>query len=341
MTTALINIEHARKLLAQARTLHDVKDVRDKAEAMRVFMKTRVGSLEAQQHAAELKLRAERRLGEMLAENVVVGGNRRSKSNDATLKTIPDGITRDNSSRWQRIATLPEPVFEQELATIKEAGDEITTNHFLKLKKMLDKKEKQAEAQSTDDAVECDSLEKLIADGKTFGTIYADPPWRYGNQATRASTDNHYGTMSVADICAMPIAKLAAKKAHLHLWTTNAFLRDSFAVLESWGFEYKSIFVWVKPQMGIGNYWRVSHELMLLGVRGGLTFSDHSQMSWLHKDRERHSGKPEAVRRLIEKVSPGPRLELFGRKLVDGWTVFGNQIERNMFDGKDSNKEAL
>src|SRR5690606_24138432 len=111
-------------------------------------------------------------------------------------------------------------------------------------------------------------LRQLIVAGKKFGCIYADPAWQYGNQATRAATDNHYVTMSVDAICAMPVAEVAADDAHLHLWTTNAFLFDAKRVMEAWGFEYRSCLVWVKLQMGIGNYWRVSHEFLLLGIRG-------------------------------------------------------------------------
>ena len=173
-------------------------------------------------------------------------------------------------------------------------------------------------------------LATLAEAGRRFGTIYADPPWFYGNQSTRAATSDHYGGLTVAELCAMPVAELATDKSHCHLWTTNGFLRDAFDVLEAWGFEYKSTFVWVKPQMGIGNYWRVSHEFMLLGVRGGLTFADRGQMSWLECERGRHSAKPEKVRHIIEKVSPGPFLELFGRSPAPGWTVWGTQIERGL-----------
>jgi N6-adenosine-specific RNA methylase IME4 len=177
-----------------------------------------------------------------------------------------------------------------------------------------------------------DDLWKLIRAGKRFGTVYADPPWRYDNQETRAATDKHYPTMSPEEIAAWPIAQLAAEAAHLHLWTTNAFLFECPRILEAWGFAYKSVFVWVKPKMGIGNYWRVSHEFLILGVRGDCEFLDRAQMSWLHKDRTRHSRKPDAIRQIVEKVSPGPRLELFGREPANGWTVWGNEIERGMFD---------
>ena len=175
-------------------------------------------------------------------------------------------------------------------------------------------------------------LQTLIDSGKKFGTIYADPPWPYQNQATRSATDNFYDTMTLEDIAALPVPQLTADRAHLHLWTTNGFLFESKAILEAWGFEYKSCFVWCKPQMGIGNYWRVSHEFMLLGVKGGLVFADHGQMSWLRHDRIGHSRKPEEVRRTIEKVSPGPFLDLFGRRTADGWIVWGNEIERTLFN---------
>lgn len=171
----------------------------------------------------------------------------------------------------------------------------------------------------------CTSLDQI--EGK-FATIYADPPWKYGNQGTRAATNNHYGTMTVAELCEMPIEQFAADDAHLHLWTTNAFLKQSFEVLEAWGFEYRSVLIWVKPQMGIGNYWRVSHEYLVLGIRGNAKrFNEKNHMSWIEESRTKHSAKPECVRQKIEAVSNGPFLELFGRKSVKGWTVFGNQVE--------------
>jgi N6-adenosine-specific RNA methylase IME4 len=174
-------------------------------------------------------------------------------------------------------------------------------------------------------------LAALGAGGQRFGTVYADPPWAYSNQGTRAATDNHYVTMTVDEIAALPVRDLAAPQGHLHMWTTNAFLFECPRILEAWGFDYKGVFVWVKPQIGLGNYWRVSHEFLVLGVRGGLTFDNHAARSWLEIDRGTHSAKPEQVRHLIETVSPGPRLELFGRAAAPGWTVWGNEVERDLF----------
>lgn len=176
-----------------------------------------------------------------------------------------------------------------------------------------------------------EDLHRLVARGLRFGTIYADPPWLYDNQGTRAATGNHYGGLTVDELCVLPVRALASDDAHLHLWTTNGFLFDCPRIFEAWGFEYRSSFVWIKPQIGIGNYWRNSHEFLLTAIRGAATrFADKSLKSWLECERGRHSEKPEQVRRFIERASPGPYLELFGRSPALNWTVWGNQIERGL-----------
>lgn len=176
-------------------------------------------------------------------------------------------------------------------------------------------------------------LEALVEQGVRFPTIYADPPWPYANTAARGAAENHYRTMTLEDIRNEPVREVTAEQAHLHLWTTNAFLREAFDVLRAWGFRYKSCLLWIKPQLGMGNYWRVSHEFLLLGVRGNLPFRDRTCRSWLIARRTLHSRKPFAFRQLIERVSPGPYLELYGREEQPntGWTVYGNQVERRLF----------
>lgn len=176
-------------------------------------------------------------------------------------------------------------------------------------------------------------LHLLVAAGLQYSTIYADPPWQYSNTAARGAAANHYLTLDVDRLCQRPVQAVVARDAHLHLWTTNGFLPEAFRVIEAWGFTYKSCFVWVKPQLGLGNYWRVSHEFLLFAARGHLPFLDNSQRSWRLIRRRRHSQKPWKVRELIARVSPGPYLELSGREeLPDSpWTVFGNQVERRLF----------
>jgi N6-adenosine-specific RNA methylase IME4 len=227
---------------------------------------------------------------------------------------------------------------EDVLAELREAAHEGPVKHrdVVDAVKRVTSQHKQVAAGITtvadEDACTVDDLRVLIDSGRRFRCIYADPPWQYGNQGTRAATGNHYGGMTVDELMELPIKELADDNAHLHFWTTNAFLFDSLRIMDAWGFEYKSCFIWVKPQMGLGNYWRVSHEFMLFGLRGKCPFNSRSEMSWGEYPRTIHSAKPEEIRKKIESVSNGPYLELFGRRPTRGWMVWGNQIARDMLD---------
>lgn len=172
-----------------------------------------------------------------------------------------------------------------------------------------------------------------------FSTFVADPPWRYGNTSTRGAAENHYGTMSIEELCDLDVVRdHAADEAHLYLWTTAGHLPDAFKVMEAWGFEYKTYLVWVKPQMGMGNYFRVSTELVLFGVRGGMRTQRRDVKNYFEAKRAKHSAKPPMFHDLVSSCSPGPYMELFSRcsaaemltgcscsKCRLGWTVWGNQ----------------
>lgn len=223
-------------------------------------------------------------------------------------------------------------VILNEIQEQSERGEQVKVRdiqHALKHHRSV-KKKRSSGIDSADDGCTVADLHSLADSGSKFGCIYADPPWIYGNQATRASTGNHYDGLTVDEIAELPVANLTKENAHLHLWTTNAFLFDCQRIMDAWGFTYKSVYVWVKPQMGMGNYWRVSHEFMLFGIKGKAPFGSHSEMSWGRFDRTIHSAKPEQIRNKIERVSAGPYLEMFGRRPVTGWTVWGNQISRDL-----------
>lgn len=190
-------------------------------------------------------------------------------------------------------------------------------------------------ARSDDDAPE--TTEPVVPDGQ-FATIVADPPWRYGNTSTRGAAEDHYPTMSIDELCELDIAPTrAADQSHLYLWTTAGHLPEAFRVMDAWGFTYKTYLVWVKPQMGMGNYFRVSTELVLFGIRGTMRTRDMATMNYFEAKRGKHSAKPGIFYDLVEKCSPGPYLEMFSRcwkssQLVctcsscgRGWDVWGNQ----------------
>jgi N6-adenosine-specific RNA methylase IME4 len=174
-------------------------------------------------------------------------------------------------------------------------------------------------------------LEDLIAQGAQFGTVYADPPWPYAYTHMQGSAAAHYATMPLAELAALPVEQLVGPKAHCHLWTTTPFLPAALDLLQAWGFTYKSELVWCKP-WGRGHFWRISHEICLLGVKGdNVTFRQKNLKSWFVCGRGEHSSKPDQVRHWIESASPGPYLELFGRRPVPGWTVFGDQVVPDLF----------
>lgn len=169
-------------------------------------------------------------------------------------------------------------------------------------------------------------LTPLITEGVTFGCIYSDPPWDYDHRGHPHSAASHYSTMSLEALTALPVAQLADANSHLHLWTTTNFLYPAYDLLHAWGFTYKSILVWQKPGLGIGNYWRINTEFLLLGIRGNARRFRRKDLPNIYTGkRGQHSRKPDVVRTWIEQVSPGPYLELFGREAVDGWTVYGNE----------------
>lgn len=320
----LVLIDQARNALDKARTVPELIDVRDTAGAIERYLSRRLGAERARRYALEIRLGAEKRIGHEFRKTIRHRGGRPVKNGEPSTLFLPAGVSKKQSQWWQWIASLDDETFEKAIAKA-----DVSTKSLVRLAKEKNKLDEFGDIESPTCTVS--DLDTLVQKNKTFGTIYADPPWKYGNQGTRAATDNHYGTIKWEEIAAYPIEKLAAESAHLHLWTTSSFLRQAFEIIDAWGFEYKSSFVWVKPEMGIGNYWRLSHEFMLLGVRGSCPFLDRSQESWLRQSRTTHSAKPDKVRQMVELVSPGPRLELFARTITDGWTAWGNEIERNLF----------
>lgn len=165
-----------------------------------------------------------------------------------------------------------------------------------------------------------------------WGTICADPPWRFDNVASRGAAEDHYETMSVHEICALPVEKIAAKNAHLYLWATDAHLPDVFRLdlFGAWGFKFVQQITWLKvkegrPQMGMGNYYRHASELLLFGVRGRAKVARHDALNFLCVPREEHSKKPDLFQMMIQDMSPSPYLEMFARRALPGWSSWGNQ----------------
>lgn len=164
-----------------------------------------------------------------------------------------------------------------------------------------------------------------------YSTIVVDPPWKYveGGPTTGFARMRPppYEMMSVQEIKELPVRLLAAANAHLYLWTTNKYLRESFAVAEAWGFKHSQTLVWCKTPRGIGPGGAYSNttEFVLYCRRGSLPYEARADSTWWHFPRREHSVKPPEFLEIVEQISPGPYLELFARSAREGWDGWGNE----------------
>lgn len=167
-----------------------------------------------------------------------------------------------------------------------------------------------------------------------YRIIYADPPWKYGNDGVIGGNDNyghvsrHYPSMSIEELCALPVSELADDNAVLFIWVTSPLLEESFDVIHSWGFKYKTSFVWDKVKHNFGHYNSVRHELLLICTRGSCT-PDNLELFDSVQVIERtdvHSQKPVEFRNIIDTIyTRGKRIELFAREAFSGWETWGNE----------------
>jgi N6-adenosine-specific RNA methylase IME4 len=194
-----------------------------------------------------------------------------------------------------------------------------------------------------------------------FGAIMADPPWDFrartalqvSNWNSRRDAEKHYGVMSLEEIIALPVRDLASPAgAHLLLWTTGPCLRQSFDVMDAWGFRYSAVgFTWVKLKrsydamqlrvlplaeqdlhVGLGLTTRKNAEFCLLGRRGNARRNAKDVREIILASVREHSRKPDEAYARVERYCDGPYLELFSRETRPGWTTWGN--ERTKFDAR-------
>ena len=160
-----------------------------------------------------------------------------------------------------------------------------------------------------------------------YGTILIDPPWRFANRTGKMAPEHkrlrRYPTMSFEEIAALPVGEIAAEKSHLYLWCPNALLAEALGIMKGWGFTYKTNIVWYKVRKdggpdgrGVGFYFRNVTEMILFGIKGRIRTlaPGRRQVNIIATRKREHSLKPSAVYGLIERCSPGPRLELFARE---------------------------
>lgn len=318
----------AKHAIEEARSIDELKGIRDKAEALRQYARQSRETLDVQNKCAEIKLRCERRMGGMLKETELNKGGEwahkehQSQAVTSAPKLSDIGISRMQSSRYQAIARLPEDKFEQHINQTIADNKELTEAGVISFVKQV--------FRSEDIAKQREKIKEGIAklpEGK-FDAIAIDPPWPYGNadnyDPNKYRSTTPYPEMSIAEIRALEIP--AADNSFMWLWTTHQFLEDAFDLMKTWGFEYKAVLVWDKEKMGIGQMLRKQCEFCLLGIKGKPKWFGNDVRDIIREARTEHSKKPESFYKLVDKVCEGRKIEIFSRQKREGWDVWGDEV---------------
>jgi N6-adenosine-specific RNA methylase IME4/ribosomal protein L12E/L44/L45/RPP1/RPP2 len=331
MSGELIRYEAARSALIEARRVDEAKDIRDKAVALQAYAR-QANDTALLDHATDIRLRAERRAGEILmrmaedGERFAQGGDREAKSQEGILRLSDLGVTPKQSSMWQTLARVDETSFEEIVASRKSDAHRATQGS--RAERAQAKKERRAEREK-------DLAEKIRAlPDKRYGVIYADPEWRFEVRSEKGldrAADNHYTTSALSDICARDVGSIAADDCVLFMWVTSPMLGVFPIVLENWGFEYKSCIVWAKDKAGTGYWTRDKAEHLVIATRGAPPCPAPGEQfeSLIAAPVGAHSAKPDIFAEIIEAMFPNiPKIELNRRGAPrDGWDAWGNEAE--------------
>jgi N6-adenosine-specific RNA methylase IME4 len=369
----LVRYETACRALAEAKSVDEVKEIRDEAVAIAAYARqAKNRSLEAD--AVEIRMRATRRLDQLrqaqketvgLATGGEHGGRRRRIDGVRNTPSIMrptlsmQGVDKNLAKQARAPGALSDENFEIVVADARDKVNRAVRNAMREVEILH---EHQSYAARTGEGCTVDDLHALAASGFRAATIYTDVPSRfevYSGKGKQRAADRYYDTMDVPTLKAMgPVVQaLVAKDCVLQFWTTGPQNKAALEIVEAWGFTFKTWgFVWIKtnpssgaPELeqltqenlhwGMGYTTRANAEVVLLATRGSprrLAADVHQVVLAPHPAPGRHSEKPEEVRRRIERLYPGPYLELFGRKPVPGWTVWGNEIKRESFNGDET-----
>jgi N6-adenosine-specific RNA methylase IME4 len=338
--TALIKYETARAALAEARTLDEVKDIRDKAEAIRAYARM-AKDQQLEIDATEIRVRAMRRIGEMMEdgkdERAGHGGDRKSKDSEKPLKpTLAEaGIDKNLAHQARQLAAMTEEEFEHSLtawrAHVSAESKRVTVNL---LKEGRQSQRKAGYEQRVSNGCTADDLETLIRAGKKFRAILADPPWHFVARSEKGegrSASQHYITdrEQAEQIKALPIRELTAADCVLFMWMVDWAPQLALDVIDAWGFAHKTAaFTWAKQnQSGDGWFMGNGSEACWLATRGHPKRLNADVRQLVIARVTEHSRKPDEIHDRIERLVAGPYLELFARRERANWVTWGNELE--------------
>jgi len=338
----LVKYDAACRALAEAHAIDEVKDIRDRAKAIAAYAK-QAGNLEMEIQASEIRFRAERQMGEMMEEKRRLGlfatGGPRVKecgsiidphgTNEEVKTLAGEGINKYLADRARKYAAIPGPTFEKLLAERRDRIERGKTHQG----SLIDINKIKRDARA---ARELELGNRILAlPKKKFGVIVADPEWRFEPWSRETgmdrAADNYYTTSPLDVIKARDVASIAADDSALFLWATQPMLPQALDVLETWGFAYKSHWIWAKDRISTGYWSRNKHEVLLFGTRGKIPCVAPGEQwdSLMEAPRRGHSEKPEIFLEMVEAYFPNlPKIELNRRGPArKGWSAWGLEAE--------------
>jgi N6-adenosine-specific RNA methylase IME4 len=340
----------AKRALAAATCIDEVKNIRDKSMAMEVYA-YQAKDAELVRCATELRKRAERRIGELMEDDrrsgrmakgaAEKGVGRRGKQcgfagDPHSRPSLADqGVDKRLADRARKAAAMPEDKFEAHVAKSVKIAVAAVENEREIIRAAREESQRQKLARRTNREMDLAAKQMALPD-RRYGVIVADPEWRFEPWSRRTgmdrSADNHFPTSVLEVIKARDVPSIAAPDCVLFLWATIPMLPHALAVMEAWGFDYKSHYAWGKDKKGTGQGSRGMHELMLIGVRGKIPCPapGTQEPSLIMTPRRKHSEKPVTFLEMIETYFPNlPKIELNRRGLArPGWDAWGNEVQR-------------
>lgn len=339
---ALPTYEAAVKAIAAAKRVDEAKKWHDGAAALRAYAK-QAKNRQLEIDAAEIRIRAERRIGQIMEKQKAIvglnkgGGDHRVERKPGALPTLKEaGIDKNLADRARKLAAVPEAEFPALVKDWRESQDDASKRVSLQIVRKRAVRRDLAAARAMPDLRP--DLDALAASGQKFGAIYADPAWSFdtfSDDGKGRAAERHYQTMSLDDICRLPVAALAAADCALFLWVTRTHLLQAWEVISSWKFEFKTVaFTWVKRNRvstdtwfrGPGFWTRSNAEYCLLATRGHPRRLATDVDELIEAPIGQHSQKPEEAARRIERLVAGPYLELNATRARDGWTSWGSGL---------------
>ena len=315
----LEKISAFRSELAIAETIEDIKHLETKASAIaEIARKEKVGK-SAQDEVGAFRCDIEAKKGAWLDEFYPQGVNSKFRRlPNRTSSMADEGINKKESSS-ARLVNKEAELVAQAIEEIKQDDKKVVTpNAVVSIVRNIKRKER------------VENTKQPNLDG-IYRVIYADPPWKYNADFMDkyGHAKSHYSTMSIEELCNLPVKEIRADNCVLFMWTTSPKLEDAFKVINAWGFKYKTSFIWDKVKHNFGYYNSVRHEFLLVAGFGSSTpdvKTLHDSVISIERSN-RHSEKPEYFRELIDKLYPtGNRIELFARKKIGDWASWGAEV---------------